>query len=151
MIKLRLKELREEPINFIRQKEIANLIGVHVSVYSQYEGVLSIPLRHLNTICNYYNVSFDYMMYLSNKRYYNNFEPRINYQIFSKRLKELRSDLGLSQNDFGESVGANQSLISKYECNKRVISIIILYNICQKYKISADYLLGKIDEPKYLD
>ena len=36
------------------------------------------------------------------------------------------------------------------EKGKYLISIPFLYTICKKYNISADYLLGKIDNPKYL-
>ena len=58
--KNRLKNLREEPVNFIRRREIANLIGIHVSAYSQYEGEgLIIPLKYLNIIANHFDVSID--------------------------------------------------------------------------------------------
>ena len=58
MYNKRLKELREEPVNFIRQKDLADLIGVHVSVFSKYENETAIiPIEHLNTLCNYLNIS----------------------------------------------------------------------------------------------
>ena len=41
-------------------------------------------------------------------------------------------------------------VISEYENKNRLISTSYFYSICKKYHISADYLLGKIDNPKYL-
>ena len=43
-----------------------------------------------------------------------------------------------------------RSNISGYETGKHLISTKQLYQICQKYKIFADYLLGKIDYPRNL-
>lgn len=37
------------------------------------------------------------------------------------------------------------SVISGYETTRYVIATQLLYEICRKYKISADYLLGIID------
>ena len=42
-------------------------------------------------------------------------------------------------------------VISNYESGKFLIATPFLYTICKKYNISADYLLGKIDNPKYLN
>ena len=48
------------------QKEIAEIIGVHRRTYSSWEnGTKIIPLKHLNTLCNYYKVSMDYVLNLS--------------------------------------------------------------------------------------
>ncbi len=41
-------------------------------------------------------------------------------------------------------------VITNYENGKHLIATPFLYTICSKYNISADYLLGKIDSPKYL-
>ena len=38
-------------------------------------------------------------------------------------------------------------MISDYENKKKFIPTPFLYQICKKYHISADYLLGKIDHP----
>ena len=93
----RLKELREEPVNFIRQKELAKLIGVHVSVYSKYEKETAlIPIEHLNILCNYFDVSFDYIFNFSNNKKYSNYRKDMNSELSSKRLKEIRKELNLT-------------------------------------------------------
>lgn len=142
----RLKELREEPINFIRQKEIAKILGVHVSVYSKFENNIAIiPLNHLNTICNYYNVSLDYILGLTKKRQYENHKEQIDFETFMVRFKNLRKEEKLTQEKISSILKIEQSTISKYEKGTRKVSTQYLFAICNKFNISADYLLGKID------
>lgn len=45
----------------IKQKEIANIMGIAKSTYNQYEQQYGIiPLKHLLTFSNYFNLSIDY-------------------------------------------------------------------------------------------
>lgn len=39
-----------------------------------------------------------------------------------------------------------RSALANYERGRNIIATPFLYTICTKYKVSADYLLGKIDE-----
>ena len=56
-----LRELRED--RDMKQAEIANLLGTTQQVYSRYEnGVNELPIRHLITLCRYYDVSADYVL-----------------------------------------------------------------------------------------
>ena len=64
------------------------------------------------------------------------------------KLKELRQELGLSQTAFATSIGVTQDSISLWEQNKRIPDTVYIVEICKKYKISADYLLG-LDENKF--
>ena len=54
------------------------------------------------------------------------------------------------QNKLSELLKTSQSTIADYERGKNYLPTPFLYTISKKYGISADYLLGKIDEPKYL-
>ena len=57
----KLIELRED-FN-LKQKDIAKLLNITQQTYSLWEnGSKIIPLKHLNSLCNYYNVSMDYML-----------------------------------------------------------------------------------------
>ena len=63
----RLKELRE--LEFLRQQDIADILKVSRSTYSTWEiGIKIIPLKHLNTLANYYNMSMDYILGLTKKK-----------------------------------------------------------------------------------
>lgn len=61
-----LRELRED--RDIKQSEIAALLGTTQQVYSRYEnGINEMPIRHLRTLCLYYQVSADYILGLAAK------------------------------------------------------------------------------------
>ena len=67
-----------------------------------------------------------------------------------ERLKELRKEYNLTQNQLAKVINVATSTISDYERGINVIATPFLYQICKKYHISADYLLGKVNDPKYL-
>lgn len=61
----RIRELRED--NDLNQRDIAEVLGTTQQVYSRYEkGENEIPIRHIITLCKYYNVSADYILGLTN-------------------------------------------------------------------------------------
>lgn len=140
----RMKNIRT--YDLITQEEIANQMGISKKTYGLYENNNAlIPLKHLNTFCNYFDISLDYILGFTNIKKYKISNKNINY-----RLKEFRKENTLSQEELAISLNYNKSTISKYENGISNISLDFLYTICKKYHISADYLLGKIDEPKYL-
>ncbi|MBQ8506576.1 MAG: helix-turn-helix transcriptional regulator [Clostridia bacterium] len=56
-----LRELRED--NDLKQATIAKILNTTQQVYSRYEnGINEMPIRHLKTLCQYYNVSADYVL-----------------------------------------------------------------------------------------
>ena len=60
MIEL-LRGLRED--NDLTQKQIAQMLGTSQTMYARYErGANDLPLRHLVTLCRFYNVSADYFL-----------------------------------------------------------------------------------------
>ena len=57
----RLRDLREDAD--LSQKQIAALLGIQQTVYSRYErGFQTIPLEHLLTLADFYQVSTDYLL-----------------------------------------------------------------------------------------
>ncbi len=60
MLLRRLRDLREDLD--LTQTDIADLLHIQQTVYSRYErGYQNIPLEHLLTLADYYNVSLDYV------------------------------------------------------------------------------------------
>lgn len=58
-----IRELRED--NDLTQSEIAKILGTTQQVYSRYEnGENELPIRHLISLCKFYNVSADYILCL---------------------------------------------------------------------------------------
>ena len=56
----------------------------------------------------------------------------------------------LTQSKLADNLGCSYGTIAGYERGRYLIATPFLYQICKTYRISADYLLGKIDNPKYL-
>lgn len=145
----KLKELRIN--NNLNQSEIAEQLGIARITYSHYEVQEKIiPIERLNTICNYYDVSIDYIFNLSNTKQYKNVYKEINRQKTALRIKEFRKENNITQVKLANILNIANGTIAEYERGTNIIATPFLYTICTKYKISADYLLGKIDSPKYL-
>lgn len=61
-----LRELRED--RDLKQSAVARVLGTTQQVYSRYEnGINEMPIHHLRTLCEYYNVSADYVLSLKRK------------------------------------------------------------------------------------
>ncbi len=146
----KLKNLRERI--GLTKTDIANIIGIDRSQYGHYENdYITIPIKHLVSLINYYHVSLDYIFDFTNQK---NYKPitslEIDKQLSGKRLKEIRKELKITQTDLANFLNTSFTTISSYERGINAIATNYLYVICQKYHISADYLLGRTAKPKYL-
>ena len=57
----KLRGLRED--NDLTQTQIAEVLGTSQTMYARYErGANEMPIRHLVTLCRFYNVSADYLL-----------------------------------------------------------------------------------------
>ena len=57
----RIRDLREDADR--TQTQIAEYLGTSQTMYARYErGANELPLRHLVTLCRYYQVSADYFL-----------------------------------------------------------------------------------------
>lgn len=139
-----LKTLRHE--KNISQTDLANILHIDRTTYNHYENNYNtIPIKHLNIICNYFNVSFDYLFNFNSERNYLNIETEIKNEKVAKRLKEFRKSNKLTQAKLASVLKTNQSVIANYERGRTIIATPFLYEICIKYNVSADYLLGRIN------
>lgn len=145
----RLKLLREQ--KELTQKDLGSIISVDRKAYNHFETEYTImPIKHLNNICNYFDISLDYIFNFSNEMNYKNLKKDINITLSSSRLKDFRKEHKITQDKLADLLNVNRTTISKYEKGINYISTSFLYDICKKYNLSADYLLGKVDSPKYL-
>lgn len=67
---------------------------------------------------------------------------------FHQRLKDIRTDKDMNQTEFGAILNMTQRKISRLERKNTEPTPAEIKNICKKLNISADYLIGIIDEPK---
>ncbi len=140
----KLKELRERiGLSLI---DISKILNISDSLYSRYEKEnQTIPIKHLNTLCNYYDVSLDYIFEFNNEKKYNNSIKEIDLIKSGNRLKNWRKEKKFTQDKLANELNIARSIVSKYEKGEFIIATHTLYEICKKYNISADYLLGRID------
>ena len=69
---------------------------------------------------------------------------------FGKKLKELRKQAGMTQQQLADKLGITKSVVSYYELSERTPSPEVLKDLALIFRVSADYLLG-IERSKTID
>ncbi len=62
---------------------------------------------------------------------------------FSRTLALLRQEKGISQRQAARELGISQALLSHYENGVREPGLAFVRKVCDYYRVSADYLLGR--------
>ncbi len=68
--------------------------------------------------------------------------------MVSQRLKELRAEHKLTQKMVASVLNISREAYSMYENGKRQLKYDALRTIADYYKVSLDYLFGRIDTPE---
>lgn len=140
----RLVTIREE--NELTQEDLSNILGIkNRASISKWENNYIIPLERLNSYANYFHVSLDYLVGLSDNKNYERTYESLDRKIIGERLKKIRNKYNLSQRDLAKILNTTSSTISAYESGKTLILTSFAYQICVRYNISLDYLCGKVD------
>ena len=63
--------------------------------------------------------------------------------MYFQRLRDLREDKDLRQEDVAEILGISQTVYSRYERGFQTIPVVHLLKLADFYQVSADYLLGR--------
>ncbi|MBM6899410.1 helix-turn-helix transcriptional regulator [Gemmiger formicilis] len=66
--------------------------------------------------------------------------------IIAGRVKELRTERHLTQEEFAESIGVATNTISRIERKEMSLSSEVALKIADEYKISLDWLFGRSEE-----
>ena len=69
---------------------------------------------------------------------------------FGNKLKELRNQNKMTQQQLAAQIGVSKSVISYYELQERIPSPEILLKLASVFHVSTDYLLG-VNNDKVLD
>lgn len=64
---------------------------------------------------------------------------------YTKRLRDLREDKDLKQEDVAKILNITRQQYQLYESGKRKLPIDLLTELCKFYNVSADYILGLVD------
>ena len=143
-----LKKVRED--YSLTQEDVANILNIDRRTYNHYETKEKIiPIKHLLSLSDYFDLSVDYLLGLSTIKQYEN-HKEADKIISGNRLKEFRKENKLTQVKLASILNTTFSSLAFNEKGRNYIATPFLYTICKKYGVSADYLLDKIDDPKYL-
>ncbi|MBE7048854.1 MAG: helix-turn-helix transcriptional regulator [Ruminococcaceae bacterium] len=64
---------------------------------------------------------------------------------YNDRIRDLRENRRLTQQQIAEVLGIRQQVYSKYELGVRSLPIEHLTKLCRFYKTSSDWILGLTD------
>ena len=111
-----IRDLREDAD--YTQQQVADVLGTSQTMYARYErGANELPIRHLITLCKFYNVSSDYILGLSD------------IPTRNETIQEINTKTGLSQ----EAITA---LIVDKTCEDTVLVDFISFLISKKERAS---------------
>lgn len=66
----------------------------------------------------------------------------MNYIDIDKRIKDLRTQHGISQTSLARQLGVSKSVVSSYETGVHLPPYDVLVKLSQIFSVSTDYLLG---------
>lgn len=67
-------------------------------------------------------------------------------KTFGAKVKELRVKKGLTQKQVAEALNVTVPTLSHWECDYQEPSFKDLLAICNFYEVSADYLIGLVND-----
>ena len=67
---------------------------------------------------------------------------------YGKRIRDLREDHDKTQQQIADVLGTSQTMYARYERGANELPIRHLLALCSYYGVSADYILGRTDNPK---
>lgn len=141
----RLREIRED--HDLSQKQMAEILNINRSTYSLWElGINIIPLKELCNFADYFKISLDYILNISNYKNSKNYIEKLNLETLGYNMKKIRIQNHLSQEEIADIIGVSQACVNKYEKGKVTISVPVLYTFCKNFDISLNHLCGKTKE-----
>ncbi len=138
----RLTELVEDCE--VNKSELPNLIGVDYRSLSNAlnYGIIPTP-RILIRIADYFNVSIKYLLGTSNDEYFNKAKVKSD---FKTRFDFLCNENSITHYKVSKDLHFDQSYITRWFSKNYLPSLELLDIICDYFKVSIDYLLGRTDE-----
>lgn len=65
---------------------------------------------------------------------------------YIKRIRDLREDSDLTQEQVAEYLGTSQTMYARYERGANELPIRHLIKLCDLYNVSSDYILGRTEK-----
>lgn len=144
----RLKELRLE--KELTQQQLSEELNLSYKSIVNYENGYREPKTDvLYKLAQYFNVYPAYIRGETDER--NEYESvtddnmEIAYSV-SKRIKELRVENHLTQQELADKIGVSRVTVGKYETSKCIPGFEVIIKFEQLFHVSAAYLAGLTDE-----
>jgi transcriptional regulator with XRE-family HTH domain len=67
---------------------------------------------------------------------------------YIKRIRDLREDHDKTQREIAEVLHTAQTMYARYERGANELPLDHLLTLCNYYNVSADYVLGRTDDPE---
>lgn len=134
-----IKYIREELE--MTQDELGLVFGVTRKTISGWENAYdNMPLPKMVRFSNEYKYSLDYISGLSRKNNYSILNKPNPVKI-GKKLKQIRTNLQLTQQQIADECMISQTTYSNYEKGLYLITSLSLYTICYNHNLSMDNFL----------
>lgn len=128
----------------LTQLELAKLLDVSLSTYKLYEAdIQPMKLEEINTLSNYFHVSLNYLMSLSDKPKSYNFQKEIDYSYLKFSFIFWRKRNRINQKTMAKEFGISYTTLSSYEKEPEKAPITFIYRFAKKFNVSIDYICGK--------
>ena len=63
-------------------------------------------------------------------------------EIMGKRIRELRKERNITQDEFAKNFNTTQDTVSLWERGLRAPNVEVIYKLSQFFDVSVDYLFG---------
>ena len=137
-----LKKMRD--YKGLTQEEVSKDLNMNRATYAHYEtGRREPDVSTLKLLADYFNVTTDELL-----REYSSISKNLSLVTetgLANRIKELRTELDLTQEEFGKLFGIVKSTVSLYESGKSTPDDEIKKKIADYFNVSLDYLMGVSD------
>lgn len=137
---LRLLRKKEK----LSQDKLSKALGISQSQLSNYELGKELPKGSaLMKLSQFFNISID--------SFFGDYNPKkkeVSEFVFAERLKALRSNKNIGQDELSAKIGVSRAQLSYYETSKCVPSMGKLIAIADELNVSLDYLTGRTDDFK---
>lgn len=147
----RLEQLRKE--KNLLQKEVADYLGVERTTYNKLEtGETALKGDPIIKLCRFYGVTSDYLLGISDHRYTKSpdSQKQVGVKVpcekmtLAQRIKQLRKEKGITQEQLAQVIGMERSTVGKYETGTMPCPDI-LSTMADYFNVSIEYLIGKSD------
>ena len=133
------------------QREIASKLGIRQSTYAAWElNKRLIPLKHLNTLSNIYQLNIDYILGLTDLQIPQKQVFELNKSVISQNLKVLLKELQMNVTQLANSINISYVPLYNYINEVSFIPTYVIYDLARQYNISTDWLLGRSKHNMYI-